>query len=662
MKRLGGSLCGGAFRGQGRRASQMIAVSVAIALVAQPAMSQQMQNSGNTPNGSPLDQQTSASNNTGATNPNTSSTTSAISGLEPIQPVTISGSSSGTSTTSEIDRQLQRQVMAQGGSDLLDVQNPRLKPPAAPGEYESWLQSVTGLTLKRFGSDLLLPANRDYAVPATATIPPDYALNIGDVVSISLIGSIQGSANFEINRNGEIDMPHVGKVRLAGVRYRDLKDRIMAAVGRQYRSFEATVSIKQLRGVRVYVTGFANNPGAYTVNSLSTLVNAVLAAGGPSAGGSFRSVKLYRNGNEVVDFDLYDLIRKGDKSRDPVLQNEDVLFIPPAGRQVAVIGSVNEAAIYEARPNESVEDVLRLAGGPTNLADSSRIVLYRLGDLDTTWNRELTRDDAAQRAIEAGDIVQVLPYGSLRRPQERQSTLVRIDGEVNRPGNYYVKPGTTMDEAVAIAGGLTGRAYIFGTNLARVSVRLQQRESFNEAVHQLELSLAAAPLTLDQDATLGRERQAAAQDVLGKLRAAQPDGRVVLPLAGDSTALPADLTLENNDAIYVPPRPSTVGVFGAVYRPASFLLGDRPKKVRDYLAEAGGPIRAADKGQIFLVRANGSVISKQRDALSKTVLPGDVIFVPVKARGSQFWQRVRDISGLIFGAGLSTAAIVSITK
>ena len=146
-----------------------------------------------------------------------------------------------------------------------------------------------------------------------------------------------------------------------------------------------------------------------------------------------------------------------------------------------------------------------------------------------------------------------------------------------------------------------------------------------------------------------------------KLRAMQPDGRVVLPLDGAATNLPLDLALENNDTIYVPPRPSTVGVLGAVYSPASFLIGSH-RKVRDYLAEAGGPLKAADKSEIFLIRANGSVISKRNDALSQTVLPGDVIFVPVKPHGNPFWQRLRDISQLVFGAGVAAATVVSITK
>jgi len=604
---------------------------------------------GNIPSGYPLD---AGSGGGSLPSQASSGASGASAGLllnsEPIRPVTIAGGSSDSLT-------------AGTGSD--SQANPRLKPPASPGEFEMWVQSVTGRQIKRFGADLLLPSNRDYVVPTTTSIPPDYPLNIGDVVSIATTGSVEGSANFEIDRDGRIYLPNVGSINLAGVRYRDLYDRVAAEIGHKYRGYEVSVSIAKLRGVRVYVTGFANNPGAYTVNSLSTLVNAVLAAGGPSAGGSFRSVKLYRGGRELVDFDLYDLIRKGDKSHDTVLQNEDVLFIPPVGRQVAVIGSVNEEAIYEARAGESVRDVLRIAGGATNLADSSRVILYRLTDQNTVGSRQIDNVDAPRVEAEAGDIIQVLQQGTLLHPLEKQQVTVRIEGEVNRPGNYYVPPNTPLATVLEMAGGLTPRAFVYGTQFSRVSVATQQRQSFLEAVDQMETALAAAPLSGDRTIEAGERatQLASARAFLDKLRKAQPDGRLVLQLTPEMNTLPGTVLLENNDRIIIPPRVDTVGVFGAVYRPASFLINySRRTRVRDYLEQAGGPIRAADRSNIFVVHANGAVLTAKRGALAAYVLPGDVIFVPVKTQSSSVWARIRDISAIIFQIGVSAAALAAI--
>jgi len=543
--------------------------------------------------------------------------------------------------------------------------NPRFKLPPPPNEFEKYVENAIGRKLPRFGADLLLPSNRDYAVPATATVPPDYVLNVGDIVSISLTGSTEGSVDKEINTDGRIFLPKVGEIMLAGVRYGDLKDRISQAVGRQYRGYTVTVGIRQLRGVRVYVAGFANNPGAYSVNSLSTMVNAVLAAGGPAAGGSFRSVKLYRQGQLISDFDLYKLIRGGDRSGDAVLQNEDVLVIPPVGEEVAITGSVNAEAIYESKPGETIQTMLSYAGGFNNLADTTRIMLYRLSDLNRIGSQEIARTDTSILPVKGGDLLQILSEGSLQKSVSRQSVLVRVEGEVNQPGNYYVPANTSLGEVMAKAGGITSRGFVYGTRVERSSVRRQQREGFREAVQQLEITLAAAPLTSGQalDAAERASQLAGARAVLERLRDAEPDGRVVLDLAPTATTLPSDLILENNDRILVPPRATTVGVFGAVYRPASFLLGDaKPARVRDYIERAGGSIRAADKGGIFVIRANGAVLSRRNGALSARVLPGDVIFVPVKTQSTSIWARIAQITTIISQVGFTAAALSVLNK
>lgn len=539
------------------------------------------------------------------------------------------------------------------------------KAPAKPGEFEDYVAKVLGRKLPRFGEDLLLPSVRDFATPSTASVPPDYIINPGDTITISLAGSLEGSVEREVDTNGNIFLPNVGTVHVASVRFGDLQDTISKAVGRQYRGYTVGVRVSKLRGIRVYVTGFANNPGAFTVSSLSTLTNAVIQAGGPSAGGSFRTVQLIRNGHVVADYDLYQLLRGGNRVNDAVLQNEDVLFIPPAGEQVAVFGSVHEEAIYEAKPGETIAAMLAAAGGPNTLGDRSRVILYRTTDTDQVGPQQISTSDAGEIPVRAGDLLQVLSKGSLVQPIDRQSVLVRVEGEVNRPGNYYVAPNTPLHAVMEMAGGLTPRAYPYGTRFTRQSVRIQQQESFKEAISQLELTLAAAPLTADTSQSEG-ERAAAlagARAVLEKLRTAKPDGRVVLDIAANATALPGTVLLENNDSIYVPPMSTTVGVFGAVYRPASFNLGDeRPLRVKDYIDRAGGTLRSADRGGIFVVRANGDVISKKRGALGDRVLPGDVIFVPVKTQSGGFWTKLKDITTTLFQLGLSAATITAVVK
>lgn len=554
-----------------------------------------------------------------------------------------------------------RQERERTDSDLLG-RNIRLRPPPAPNEFESYVELVTGRKVRRFGQSLLLEESRDFAVPATSTVPPDYRLNPGDTVVLYLTGAVDGTVEREIDNDGNIYLPSVGTIKVAGVRYADLRSTLVRAIGAEYRFFDVNVTMRSLRGVRVYVTGFANNPGAFTLSSLATAINAVLQAGGPNSGGSFRSVKIYRNGREIADLDLYRLLRGGLRDGDIVLQNEDVLFIPPVGEQVAVIGSVQEEAIYELRAGETLADALRLAGGANVLADADRMILYRTSDLTNREPIEVPMAEAATRPAKGGDLIELLSRGTLVQPIARQSILVRIEGEVERPGNYYVPPNTSLDEALALAGGLTSRAYLFGTRLERFSVRQQQRRSFDEALEQFRFAIAAAPLEGGSDQGAGRRAAeiASAQSVLDLLATREPDGRVILDLTPTSTNLPSGDFLEQNDRIVIPAMPSTVGVFGAVYRPGSFLIQGRGRKLGEYINQAGGPLRAADRRRAFVVRANGEVLIHSKGMMKADALPGDVVFIPVRTRTNDIWTQIRDITTIIFQLGLTAAVFESI--
>ena len=539
----------------------------------------------------------------------------------------------------------------------------KLTAPSPPSEFESFVSTIAGKPLRRFGTELLVPGARDFAAPPTATIPPDYRLNPGDQIRLALAGSVQATnLRLTIDNEGRIFVPKVGAVLVGGVRYGDLREVVARAVSRQYRSFEIEATVTRLRGVTVFVTGFARQPGSFTVGSLGTLVNAVLAAGGPAPGGSFRSIQLRRGGKLVSDFDLYDLLLKGDRTGDAVLQNGDVIYIAPAGEEVAVTGSVNHEAIFELGPGETLADALLYAGGVNTIADRSRLmVLDSLGAEDKGW-RELTAQSAQATAARRGDIIRVLSNAGIARPLQQQSLLVTISGEVARPGRYFFKPGTSLSQVVAEAGGLTAEAYPYASVITRESVKQQQRTSYKRALEDVELLLTAQPLTsVNREQMIQPANVAMIQSVVSQMRQREPTGRLVFDIAPGSATLPGELILENNDTIYVPPQPATVGVFGAVPTPASFAYA-RGRKVRDFLTMAGGVQKLGDKGEIFVVRANGTVIAGGRSTLNAAALPGDLIFVPIDANRGEFWARLRDITGTLFGGVVAAASIKTITE
>ena len=534
------------------------------------------------------------------------------------------------------------------------------RPPPPLNEFEKFVEVTLGRSLPRFGSSLVLDGGRGFAAPPTTTVPADYALNPGDELLIGVTGSVEADLRLVIDSQGRIFVPKLGEINVAGIRYGDLQAALLRRFNEQYKQVKISAVVSRLHGVTVYVTGYAVSPGAYVVSSISTMIDAVLHAGGPSDGGSFRTIELRRSGRLVTTLDLYDLLLRGDTSHDAVLQNGDVLNIAPVGPESAVTGSVNSEGIYEAKAGETIGDLIRYAGGPNTLADDSRIFVARLANADKTGWEELTVARATGFPAERGDIVRLVSRAPIAEPQERQAVLVSIEGEVERPGRYYLHPGATVGEVLDRAGGLTTGAFVFGTELDRDSVKRQQQVSFDKAIDDLEVAAAAAPLqslaSTSDRATSDLSRQQAAFTVIERLRTRKPDGRLVLELPYEATALPVQLSLENNDRIYVPSRPTTIGVFGAVYRPASFFY--KGGWLGDYVRLAGGAQKYADARDVFVVRANGSVFSRRmhRDFARSAALPGDVIFVPVRTSEGAL-QRLVDIANLIFNFGLGAATI-----
>lgn len=538
-----------------------------------------------------------------------------------------------------------------------------VRPEAVASEFETYVSQIADKPVQRFGANLLVPGARDFTAAPTTTVPTDYRINPGDEVIIGLTGSVQAdNLRVTVDSNGKIFVPRVGSINVAGVRYGDLQDLIAVQVSRQYRGFRIAVSVGQLHGITIYVTGFAAAPGSYTVSSLATLVNGVLSAGGPAAGGSFRAIELKRDGRLVSTFDLYRLLLDGDKSADVILQNGDVIYIAPAGPQVAVIGSINSDAIFEARNGDTLADVVRYAGGANTVADDSRLLVLDsvLGGAGG-WE-QLTPEQARTRIAKRGEILNILSGVGIAQPLNRQPVLVTVSGEVAKPGRYYLKPGTRINDVIEEAGGLTDQAYPFATVFTRESLRLQQRLNYSRAIADVEFLLTTQPLL----STTGRdqsqpERLAAVRSAVAQLAARKPDGRLVFDIVPSATVLPGRLTLENNDTIYVPPTPVTVGVFGAVTSPASFEFVEGAT-IGSFLARAGDVQPAGDRAHVFVVRANGSLLSARRGSFKRSVLaeralPGDLIFVPLDTRRGELWAKIRDLTSILFTGAISAAAI-----
>jgi protein involved in polysaccharide export with SLBB domain len=244
-------------------------------------------------------------------------------------------------------------------------------------------------------------------------VTPDYTIGPGDELLVNIWGQVEAKQRVVVDRNGMINLPKVGQVSVVGVHYQNLNAHLKTAVGKLFKNFELDVSLGKLRSIQVFVVGQAARPGNYTVSSLSTLVNAVFASGGPSAKGSMRRIQLKRSGKVVTEFDMYDLLLKGDKSKDVQLLSGDVIYIPSIGAMAAVAGSVNTPAIFELKDQETLASVLNLAGGLTNVAAGQKVRVERIHKREIRKMDEFQLDSVGlARLLQDGDLVTVRPISA----------------------------------------------------------------------------------------------------------------------------------------------------------------------------------------------------------------------------------------------------------
>jgi protein involved in polysaccharide export with SLBB domain len=722
--------------------------------------------------------------------------------------------------------------------------------PLKPNDFQQFILQTTGQRLPLFGFQFFENINASQAqavgamqttnafAPAEGTaVSPDYPLGAGDQLIIRAWGSIDVDVKVTIDRNGQIVIPKVGSVPMAGVKVSQSEAVIKQALAKNYKGFEVNVTLGQLRAITVYVVGQARRPGSYTLSSMSTLSSGLFASGGPNANGSVRRVQLKRAGQLVTEFDLYGFLSQGQVAGDVRLIDGDVIFIPPAAGYVALQGAVNSQAVYELKSaSEKLDQLLGVAGGLPITTDPRKVSLERItphlpqprsiqnislqtaneqgmqtalqtGDLLTFYpitpdmgnavtlrgnvahaarmpwkqgmrvsdlipNKEAlitpssvrkqneTLFDANKRArtsrerstesfdatlwqqqpklqeprslvladqvgealeevnldyatierfnrkdlssdlisfnlgkvlanpqdseniqLQPGDVVTVFSSDDVRIPQAKRRVIVRLEGEVQKPGIYQVVPNESLASLLLRAGGLTPNAYLFGSAFYREEVRKQQTENLDKLVRKLEAESASSLSQVAQSQggaseSAGLQAKIAAATMaqkqsLDRLRSVKAEGRISLSLPASLRMSLNELPrigLQNADKFYVPSRPDFVYVFGSVNTESALLF--RPGlSVSAYIGLAG-MAGGADKDGVILVRADGSAMTSQsfwrNEVLSAEVLPGDTVVLPEKQDRETTWSAVfrntKDITQILYQLGLGAAAIKTLRQ
>ncbi|HVZ36541.1 MAG TPA: polysaccharide biosynthesis/export family protein, partial [Polyangiaceae bacterium] len=272
------------------------------------------------------------------------------------------------------------------------------------------LEPVGTAALKPFGYDLFEARNRPNAfLPDTEIpVPADYVIGPGDTVNVQLFGSQNTEYFLTVSREGTINFPELGPLNVSGQTFTQMRDLINQRVSQQMIGVRASITLGELRSIGVFVLGDVVRPGSYTVRGLATITNALVASGGVKTIGSLRNIALRRNGNTVATLDLYDLLLRGDTRGDVRLQAGDAIFVPPVGPRVTVDGEVRRPAIYEVKSEESVAELVALAGGLNANANRAAVKLERVVQNRGTTVQDIDLGGAGARsAVRDGDVLRV---------------------------------------------------------------------------------------------------------------------------------------------------------------------------------------------------------------------------------------------------------------
>jgi protein involved in polysaccharide export with SLBB domain len=304
------------------------------------------------------------------------------------------------------------------------------------------LQPFDEEALKPFGYDLFQGVPSTFAPVSDIQVPMDYLVGPGDTLKVQLYGNEPASYELTVGRDGRINFPKLGPIMISGMSFDRARATIEESVQRQIIGSRVSVTMGDLRSIRVFVLGEAEKPGSYTVSGLSTMTNALFVSGGVKKIGSLRNIQLMRNGRLVTVLDLYDLLLHGDTSGDQQLMPGDVIFIPPIGNTVSVYGAVRRPAIYELKGEKSVEQVVGIAGGLMPDADGKLVQLERIqpSRLREMININFTSNAGRAALVENGDKLRIPSI----RPTLENSVV--LSGYVFRPGSFEYHAGLRLSD------------------------------------------------------------------------------------------------------------------------------------------------------------------------------------------------------------------------
>lgn len=467
-------------------------------------------------------------------------------------------------------------------------------------------------------------------------------LGPGDRVVLRLWGgAINVDGTLTVDDAGNIVLPDVGGIPVAGLAYDKLADTLrskLAAGG--HSDVQVYVAPLDTRPVSVFVTGSVQKPGRYTGSPADPVLSFLDKAGGiDPRRGSYRDIRLLRGGRDIGRFDLYPFARKGALPMTR-MQDGDTLVVGEKGPTVVAVGAVRNAARFEFRKNEATGKTLMELADPER--NASHVTLRGIRD-GVPYNTYLPIRDFRNLRLEDGDRVQFSADAS------GNTIMISVEGAVRGAARFPVRRGSRLREVQNYIAVEPGRANLNALYIKRKSVAARQKKAIADSLRRLEESSLTAQSSSTEESQIRAKEAEMISKFVERAKSVEPEGVVVLEENGKN----ADVTLEDGDVIVIPEKSDVVLVSGEVMVPQA-MVWSRRKDLDDYVKGAGGYSNRADKGNVLIMRQNGSVARSGDD-----ILPGDQLLVLPKVE-SKSMQAIKDISQVLMQVAVSTRMVLGL--
>lgn len=332
-------------------------------------------------------------------------------------------------------------------------------------------QFPTGIDrqLRQFGYDYFGRSAATFVPETLVPVGPDYIIGPNDSFTINLWGRAEDTYNVTVSRDGRITLPRLGTLNVGGLTFAELKRFLRHKFKEYYPDFEMSIIMGALRTVEVFIIGELENPGTYSLNSLSTVISALFASGGPSKKGSLRNIQVFQNGDLVKTLDLYDFFIKGTKFDDIHLRQGYTIFIPMIGPVVGIAGNVKRPAIYEMKGTQTIGDIVEYAGGVLPTGHLKNVVVERIVDnrkrVVNSFNLDPSMDKDNQdlnTPLMDGDVIKIYPV------HKRLEKVVYLEGHVKYPSEYELKPGMRLIDIIPSFDSLLSEPYLPQAEIVRL--------------------------------------------------------------------------------------------------------------------------------------------------------------------------------------------------